>query len=103
MARYLVKFGFYVEADTTEAARELAKHNLYPEGNRASIDTFDIAREFDANGMAGQGKFFADVQHETAQHSPLEPEDEAEFCEDCEGWTVIDSKCHECGREYDDR
>jgi hypothetical protein len=35
--------------------------------------------------------------------SPLEPEDMAEFCEECEEFTVINSKCAECGEEYDDR
>jgi len=34
---------------------------------------------------------------------PFEHEDEAEFCHECNDFTVIDSKCHECGTEYDDR
>jgi hypothetical protein len=35
--------------------------------------------------------------------SPHEPEDEAEFCHECDDFTVINGKCHECGKEYDDR
>lgn len=42
---YVVKFGFRVKAESADEAREIAKRNLYPEGNRASIDECEITIE----------------------------------------------------------
>ena len=81
--RFLVKFGWYVEANNAEDARLIAKENLVPACSRMSVDSYEVRKE--------------------PEFESEESEDDAEYCEICQDSTVIKSKCHECGEEYDDR